>query len=195
MSNPTQPQTSLPDSPQEKSRTRKNGVILLASGDLDKAILAFEIAAGFQAMGMTMSMWFVLFGSNCLLKPRSVFSPAKWFAPLKGGVGRVQATDTPLQHVVRGLNHEGATHLPLSQLNYGGIGPMIMRRIMRRKGITQLEELIVKTQELGVRFTICQICVDAMACSVPDDLIVKAEVKGVSAYYLEAAASDYHIVL
>ena len=33
---------------------RKKGTILLVSGELDKAILAFEIAAGFQAMGMVM---------------------------------------------------------------------------------------------------------------------------------------------
>jgi peroxiredoxin family protein len=182
--------TTLPDS---NGRAGKKGVILLVSGELDKAILAFEIAAGFQAMGMQMSMWFVLYGANCLRKPRSVFSPAKWFGRLCGGVGRVTETDCMLQHVVRGLNHDGASHLPLSQLNYGGIGPAIVRCIMRRKGMMQLEELIRSAHDLGVRFTICQICVDAMAVSVPDDLIVEAEVKGVSAYYLDVADADYNV--
>lgn len=175
------------------AQPRKKGVILLVSGELDKAILAFEIAAGFQAMGMEMSMWFVLYGANCLRRPRSIFSPAKWFSPLRGGKGRVPETDIPLQRVVRGLNHDGACHLPLSQLNYGGVGPWILRRIMRRKGIMQLEELIVGARDLGVRFTICQICVDAMAFSVPDDLIVEAEVRGVSAYYMEAVDADYNV--
>lgn len=177
--------------PPEAPAGRK-GVVLLASGELDKAMLAFEIAAGFQAMGMAMSMWFVLYGANCLRRPRSIFSPAKWFGRLCGGVGRVPETDCALQHVVRGLNHEGARHLPLSQLNYGGLGPMIIRRIMRRKGMMQLDELILHARELGVRFTICQICVDAMAFSVSDDLIVPAEVKGVSAYYLDVVDADYH---
>ena len=169
----------------------KKGVILLVSGELDKAILAFEIAAGFQAMGMNMSMWFVLYGANCLRKPRSVFSFAKWFSQLRGGVGRSTETDILLQHVVRGLNHDGANNLPLSQLNFGGLGPWIMRHIMRRKGMMQLEDLILNARDLGVRFTVCQICVDAMAFSVPDDLIVEAEVKGVSAYYLDVADADY----
>lgn len=175
------------------AKARKSGTILLVSGELDKAILAFEVAAGFQAMGMQMSMWFVLYGANCLRKPRSIFSPAKWFARLRGGPGRVTETDVALQHVVRGLNHDGACHLPLSQLNYGGVGPMILRHIMRRKGMAQLEDLVRGARDLGVRFTICQICVDAMAFSVPDDLIVEAEVKGVSAYYLETAAADYNV--
>jgi peroxiredoxin family protein len=174
-------------------KAKKSGTILLVSGELDKAILAFEIAAGFQAMGMEMSMWFVLYGANCLCKPRSRFSPAKWFGKLRGGLGRSTETDVALQHVVRGLNHQGAGNLPLSQLNYWGIGPKIIRHIMRRKGMAQLDDLVRHAKDIGVRFTICQICVDAMALSVPDDLIVEAEVKGVSAYYLEVAAADYNV--
>jgi peroxiredoxin family protein len=173
--------------------TKRKGTILLVSGELDKALLAFEVAAGFQAMGMEMSMWFVLYGANCLRKPRSMFSLSKWFGKFRAGPGRTPETDIALQHVVRGLNHEGASHLPLSQLNYGGAGPMIFRHILKRKGMAQLEDLIRGAKELGVRYTICQICVDAMAFSVPDDLIVEAEVKGVSAYYLEVAGADYNI--
>ncbi|MBF0217905.1 MAG: DsrE/DsrF/DrsH-like family protein [Gammaproteobacteria bacterium] len=173
----------------------KRGTVLLVSGALDKALLAFEVAAGFQAMGMEMSMWFVLYGANCLRKPQSLYSPAKWFSPLRGGIGRTTATDHPLQYLVKGLNPSGADHLPLSQLNFGGIGPWIIRKIMRRKGMAQLEALIFGARDLGVRFTICQICVDAMAFSLPDDLIVEAEVKGVSAYYREVMDADYNATL
>ncbi len=187
----------LDPSPQAETHAlaRKKGVILLVSGELDKALLAFEIAAGFQAMGMEMSMWFVLYGVNCLTKPRSRFSPGKWFGRLRGGVGRVLETDVALQHVVRGLNHAGSRNLPLSQLNFGGLGPMIVRHIMRRKGMMPLEDLIFNARDLGVRFNICQICVDAMAFSVPDDLVVEAKVNGVSAYYIETADADYNVVL
>ncbi len=184
----------FPNQPEASAKTpKKKGTILLVSGELDKAILAFEIAAGFQAMGMEMSMWFVLYGANCLRKPRSYFSLDKWFGKLRGGPGRIPETDVALQRVVRGLNHDGACNLPLSQLNFGGIGPMIIRHIMRRKGMAQVEDLVLHARDLGVRFTICQICVDAMAFSVPDDLIVESEVKGVSAYYLEIAAADYNV--
>ncbi len=179
--------------PEGSAKAKKKGTILLASGELDKAILAFEIAAGFQAMGMEMSMWFVLYGANCLRKPRSFFSLDKWFGKMRGGPGRTPETDVELQRVVRGLNHDGACNLPLSQLNYGGVGPMIFRHIMRRKGMAQVEDLVFLARDLGVRFTICQICVDAMAFSVPEDLIVESEVKGVSAYFLEVAAANYNV--
>jgi peroxiredoxin family protein len=172
----------------------RKGTILLVSGELDKALVAFEVATGFQAMGMEMSMWFVLYGVNCLRKPRSPFSPEKWFGRFRGGAGRVPETDVALQHLICGLNHDGAAHLPLSQLNFGGLGPAILKRVMRRKGIAQLEDIIRNARELGVRFNVCQICVDAMAVSVPDDLICPAEVRGVSSYYLDVAQSDYNVV-
>ena len=175
--------------------TRKKGTIMLVSGELDKALAAFEIATGFQSMGMDMSMWFVFFGADCLLTPRSRLSPKKWFGRLRGGPGRRPDSDVALQHIVRGLNPAGANRLPLSQLNFAGIGPLIIRHILRRKGMAQLEQLIYAARDLGVRFTLCQTCVDAMALSIPDDLIVPAEVDGVSAYYLECAAADYNCVL
>lgn len=174
---------------------KRQGTIMLVSGELDKALAAFEIAAGFQAMGMQMSLWFVLYGTNCLLKPRALLSPKKWFGRLRSGSGRRPESDVALQYLVRGLNHQGAANLPLSQLNFAGIGPMIVRHIMRRKGMAQLEDLIYAARDLGVRFTICQTCVDAMAISIPDDLIVEAKVEGVSSYYLEATAADYNCVL
>jgi peroxiredoxin family protein len=71
-------------------------------------------------------------------------------------------------------------------------GRWIIRHIMRRKGMMQLEDLVLSARDLGVSFTICQICVDAMALSVPDDLIVEAEVKGVSSYYRDILNADYH---
>ena len=89
------------------AQDKKKGTILLVSGEFDKAILAFEIAAGFQAMGMEMSMWFVLYGANGLLKPRSLFSSAKWFGKLRGGPGPTPETNV-VPPVVRGLNHDGA---------------------------------------------------------------------------------------
>lgn len=173
----------------------KKGTVLLASGELDKALLAFEIATGFQAMGWEMNMWFVLYGVNSIRKPKSTFSPSKWLGKLKNGPGRVPETDLALQYIVRGLNHEGASHLPLSQLNYLGLGPAIFRRIMKRKGMAQIEDLIQSANDIGVKFTICQICVDAMAFAVPDDLVVEADVKGVSSYCLEVAESQFNITL
>ena len=170
------------------------GTILLASGEFDRALAAFEVAGAFQAMGMQMSIWFLLYGANCIRKPRSRFSPAKWFRKFRGGPGRMPETDTFLQHVIKGLNPEGANHLPLSQLNFGGLGPILLRQVMRKKRICSLEGMIRNAHDLGVRFYICQICVDSMAIT-PDDFLYPVEVKGASSYYLDASSSQYNVVI
>jgi peroxiredoxin family protein len=169
--------------------------VMLVSGELDKAILAFEIAAGMAAMGTEVSMWFVLYGVNCLKKPRSLFSFRKWF-PKKSapGIGRNPDTDVFLQKIVRLLNHDGANKIPLSQLNYFGAGPLILNRIMKKKGMANLHTLIKESEKLGIKFNICQICVDSLAIDIDEDFIVKAEVLGVSRYTIETKAAHYNAV-
>lgn len=172
-----------------------NATILLASGELDKAIIAFEIATGMAAMGTEVNMWFVLYGVNCLKKSRSPFSLAKWFPKkAKAGIGRNPDTDVFLQNIIRGLNHDGAEHLPLSQLNYFGAGSLILNSVMKKKGIPSLHALIKDAETLGVNFRICQICIDSLGLNVEDDLIVNAEVLGVSTYALEVRHAHYNAI-
>ncbi|MFW2374212.1 MAG: DsrE/DsrF/DrsH-like family protein [Gammaproteobacteria bacterium] len=169
--------------------------IMLVSGDLDKAILAFEVAAGFAALGMSVEMWFALYGVNCLKKPRHRFSPFKWLIPAQGGDrGRKPESDSFLQNIVRGVNHDGAEKIPLSQLNYFGLGPMILKKIMHKKGMASLSQLIFETKELGVEFKICQICIDALALDIENDLIVEANMAGISEYTKSVKTSHYNAV-
>lgn len=174
----------------------QKGTILLLSGELDKAIAAFEIAAGMAAMGMEMRMWFLLFGTNCLRKPIGRLSPRRWFNVRRfpDGPGRNPDTDTAYQRVLYALNGTGARQLPLSQLNFLGVGPGLLRRILARKRMPQLDQLIHACAELGVTFTICQVCVDSMALC-PDDFIVDVDVRGVSSYTLQVAQSHYNVVI
>jgi len=177
-------------------KKNKKSTIMLVSGELDKALLAFDIAIGHAAMGCEVTMWFTLYGVNCLKKPRSIFSPDKWLPHHKNlGKGRNTRTDHFMQNVLRLLNRDGANNIPLSQLNFFGLGPKILTLIMRRKGIPTLDELITYATEMGIKFRICQICVDAMALNVEEDLVVPAEVLGVSTYTIDTNNAHYNVVI
>jgi peroxiredoxin family protein len=128
-------------------------------------------------------------------KPKHRLSPRRWFnpPPYASGPGRNLETDTPHQWVLHALNATGGGQLPLSQLHFGGVGPWLLRTIMARKRMPQLDVLIRSCQELGITFTICQVCVDAMALS-PDDFIVDVDIRGVSTYTLQVAESHYNAV-
>ncbi|TNG01057.1 MAG: hypothetical protein EP297_02875 [Gammaproteobacteria bacterium] len=182
---------------QSDNEQQKRGTVMLVSGSLDHALTAFEIAIGMQAMGMQMTMWFVLYGVNSIKKPRSYFSFQRWFPfhRLTGKTGRNLRTDTGWQKVLLMVNHEGATNLPLSQLNFFGAGPWLFGKILKKKRMATLPDLIKSADQLGVKFRICQTCVDATACDVDADLVVKAEVAGVSRYTLDVMESHYNAVI
>jgi peroxiredoxin family protein len=179
------------------SKTQRMGTIMLQNGSLDAALVAFEIALGMQAMGTQMTMWFALYGVNAIKKPRSYFSPGRWlgFSRLPAGAGRNTKTDSLWQRALLMLNHDGATHLPLSQLNFFGAGPWLLARIMKKKGMASLSDMIQYAEELGVQFRICQTCVDTMACDAANDFVVSVQVNSVSRYTMDVNSSHYNVVL
>ena len=173
----------------------KKGTILLLSGDLDKALAAFVIATGFAALGVEMKMWFMIFGHNCLKKRKSFFARRRKPDPAREGLYRDLATDSILQPMVELLNRGGAEHLPLSQLNLMGLGPKLFAKMLKKKNIQSLEELIHSADELGVKFNICQICCDALGLSVDDLIVPNVEVKGVSAYMKDTMEAHVNLVI
>jgi len=82
-------------------------------------------------MGMEMSMWFVLYGANCLRKPRSP-SRRKVVRQAARGVPPQAGNRPALQRVVCGLNHDGASHLPCRSSTMAASAEDL-RHIMRRK--------------------------------------------------------------
>lgn len=173
----------------------KRATILLQSGDLDKALCAFIFANGYAALGVDVTMWFMIWGYNCLKRRRGLLRLRGRRDPTRDGPYRVLETDSLLQPMVELLNRGGVHHLPLSRLNLLGLGPRLFNRLLQRKSIMGLEELIASAAELGVKFKMCQICFDAMGISV-DDLIVPAvEVKGVADYARDTLAAQVNLFI
>jgi peroxiredoxin family protein len=173
----------------------KKGTILLFSGEMDKALTAFIIATGFAALGVEMKMWFMIWGHNCLKKRRSIFSLRRKPDPSKEGTYRVLETDTILQPMLEMINRGGADHLPLSQLNLMGLGPLLLGKMLKKKNIPSLEELIKSADDLGVKFIMCQICFDALGLSVDDLIVPNVEVKGVSAYMKDTMEAHVNLFI
>ncbi|HEY6011580.1 MAG TPA: DsrE/DsrF/DrsH-like family protein [Nitrospirota bacterium] len=161
---------------------KKKVTILLESGSLDKALAAFIAANGYASLGIEVTMWFMIWGHNCLKKRRSLFALRRKPDPVKESGYRMLETDNILQPMVELLNRGGTRHLPLSQLNLMGLGPILFRKMMKKKGIMDLEELIKSADDLGVKFKMCQICFDSLGLSVDDLIVPNVEVKGAAEY-------------
>ncbi|WP_124949177.1 DsrE/DsrF/DrsH-like family protein [Sulfuriferula thiophila] len=173
----------------------KTATVMVVSGDMDKVLVAFIVATGFASMGVQTKMWFTMYGANCLKRRRGLLHswfhrPAKETQPY-----RRMDTDTFLQKGFEMLNRGGPGYLPLSRHNLFGLGPLILNYILKRKGIPNVEQFIQLAEELGISFTICQICVDALALDTSDLVASDVNVKGVAQYMKDAMDSHYNIVL
>jgi peroxiredoxin family protein len=52
--------------------------------------------------------------------------------------------------------------LPLSQMNMGGAGPLMIRHVMKKKGVASLEEMLALSAELGVELTVCSMSMELL---------------------------------
>ena len=71
--------------------------------------------------------------------------------------------------------------LKLSKLSMCGIGDKMMRNIMRKKNINQLEELRQQAMDSGVEFIACQMSMDMMGV-YKEELIDGVTIGGVATY-------------
>jgi peroxiredoxin family protein len=75
--------------------------------------------------------------------------------------------------------------LGLSKMNMAGIGPKLIRKVMKDKNIQSLEELIDEAMKSGVRMVACQMSMDVMGVAA-EELLDGVEIGGV-ATFLNAA--------
>ncbi|MCL6614743.1 MAG: DsrE/DsrF/DrsH-like family protein, partial [Firmicutes bacterium] len=88
----------------------------------------------------------------------------------------------------------GSTRLGLSRLNMLGLGPRMIRFIMRRKNVSSLEELIGQARTAGVRLVACQMSMDLMGIK-REELIEGVEVGGVASYLAAAEEGDVNLFI
>lgn len=140
----------------------KEKTMIVFDGDLDKAIAAFIIATGSAAMGNKVNMFFTFWGLNILRKSEKVSAK-------KDLIGNMFGIMMP----------RGSKKLSLSKMNFGGIGSKMMRGVMKRKGISSLEDLIEEAKNSGVKMTACQMSMDVMGIT-KEELIDGVEIGGVA---------------
>lgn len=150
---------------------------ILFSDDLDKALATFVLANGAAATGEKVSIFFTFWGLNAIKKERKP-------ATKKDIFGRMFSWMLP--------SH--SRRLRLSKLNMAGMGPAMMRHIMKKKNIDSLETLRDMAVANGVEFIACQMSMDVMGVS-RDELLDNVSVGGVATYMNRADSSNVNLFI
>ena len=144
--------------------------LVVFSGDLDRVLASFIIATGAAAMGQQVSMFFTFWGLSVLKKDRQF--PGK----------------TLFQKMMALMSPGSSKSLPVSKMNYFGVGAKMLRSMMKQKKVSSLEEMISLARELGVRMTACEMSRDVMGIK-ESELVDGLECGGVASFLADALKS------
>ena len=142
----------------------KNKTLIMFSDDLDRALATFVLANGAAATGHKVSIFFTFWGLSVIKKEKKP-------AVTKDFFGRMFSWMLP----------SDSRKLKLSKMSMCGIGDRMMRNIMRKKNINQLEELRQQAMDSGVEFIACQMSMDMMGVK-QEELIDGVTIGGVATY-------------
>lgn len=156
---------------------KDNKTMVVFSGDLDKAIASFIIANGAASMGKKVTMFFTFWGLNILRKHEKV-------SVQKGLMDKMFGFMMP----------RGSKRLKLSKMNMMGMGGKMIRKVMKNKNITSLEDLIQSAIDSGIEIVACQMSMDVMGLK-KEELIDGVKIGGVGYYLGEAEDSNVNLFI
>ena len=143
--------------------------LVIFSGEMDKALAAFNIAIGAASMGMEVSMFFTFWGLNIVKKNQG---------PIKSrGI---------MRKMLNFMNRGGSRRLPLSKFHMLGLGKWMMGKLMRDARFPSLDDLIAMAREAGVKFIACTTSMGIMGISKEAFIPEVDSFAGVATYLAEA---------
>ncbi|MFA9376041.1 MAG: FAD-dependent oxidoreductase [Lachnotalea sp.] len=149
--------------------------LVVFSGDLDKVLAAFIIANGAAAMGRPVTMFFTFWGLNALRKTENV----KVKKPL-------------IDSMFGFMMPRGVNKLTLSKMHMGGMGTAMMKKVMKDKNVSSLEELMKQGMTSGIKMVACTMSMDVMGIT-KEELIDGVELAGVASYLGDAEESNVNL--
>jgi peroxiredoxin family protein len=127
--------------------------IIAFSGDLDKLWPTMILSSTAAANGMDVTVFYTFWG----------------LFPLVKGDVRITGHDA-MTKMLAGMNPPGFKRAGLSQLNMGGAGRWMMRKVAKKNNLMPPEDLFAICQEMGVNMWPCQMTMDLLGIR-PEQMI------------------------
>ncbi|HCX47975.1 MAG TPA: hypothetical protein DG757_02785 [Bacillus sp. (in: Bacteria)] len=156
---------------------RKKTTIVLLSGDYDKVMAAYIIANGAAAYDHEVTIFHTFWGLNALRKDENIQVE-------KGFLEKMFAKMMP-----RGVDKMG-----ISKMNFAGIGPKLIKSVMKKHNALPLPQLIEMAQEQDVKLIACTMTMDLLGLQ-KEELLDNIEYAGVAAYLAEAEDGNVNLFI
>ena len=156
---------------------KKKTTIVLFSDDYDKAMAAYIIANGAAAYDHEVTIFHTFWGLNALRKDSQV--------PVKKNF---------LEKMFGKLMPRGTDKMGISKMNYLGMGPKMIKRVMKKHNAMPLPQLVDMAQEQDVKLIACTMTMDLLGLQ-KKELLDEIEYGGVAAYVGEAEEGNISLFI
>ncbi len=123
-------------------------------------------------------MFFTFWGLNVLRKDNVISGSDK----------------TMMEKMFGKMMPRGPEKLTMSKMNFGGMGPKMMKKMMKNHNVSSLKEMIEMAQDLDVKMVACTMSMDVMGLK-EEELIDGLDYAGVASYLAEAEESNINLFI
>ncbi len=157
--------------PQAKQVKPEQMSLILFSGDFDKAMAALTLANGAAGNGMQVNIFFTFWGISLLRQKNS-------------------GSELFLEKLFKTMMPIGADKIGLSKFNFCGIGPWLLKKLIRHKDGQTTQDLFKMAMERKIHFVACEASLKLLGIS-KEELIKyeHLEVAGVDSFLQSALES------
>ena len=153
-----------------QARPKANKLVIFTwGGDLDKVWPTLILATTAAAMGMETIVFFTFWGLFPLVRNDVRLTGDNW-----------------MQKAMSLLHRGGTQHLRLSQMNFAGAGPAMMRKLATDHQVASPQELLELARDMGVRLIPCQMTMDLLGLTREDMIDGLEEPAGAATALAEA---------
>src|SRR5690606_1502172 len=156
---------------------KKKTTIVLFSGDYDKAMAAYIIANGAAAYDHEVTIFHTFWGLNALRKDKNILVKKGFMEKMFGK-----------------MMTKGADKMGLSKMNFAGIGPKMIKDVMKKHNAMPLPQLIEMAKEQDIKLVACTMTMDLLGLQ-KEELLDNIEYAGVAAYLADAEDGNVNLFI
>ena len=119
--------------------------IAIVSGDMDKILAAMIISLAAAAMDTQVKLFFSFWALSALRDPKKKAKGKDFISKMFGM-----------------MLPNGRNKLKLSNMNMCGMGPVMIKRLMKKQNVLSLDEMFQQAAELGIEITVCEMSMNLM---------------------------------
>lgn len=152
--------------------------LIMFSGDYDKALAGLILANSAKELDMEVSMFFAFWGLLLVRDPNKTTEEDK----------------TVLEKLMSSMTPKGIEELPLSKMNFSGMGKKMLEAMMKEEGTPSISKFLQGARKKGVNFYGCKLSVEVMGFK-KDELLPELQIIEAKDYLKDALESDIQLFI